>query len=1039
MNAKEILKETIFRIVNGQLIMEVPNKQYYPYGTDEYQYPRTIKPVTSITSSRIITDVLDIDNFILNGTPVNNITWDKNEKDIMSLVTAKALNDNVKEIYNRIEEIDPNHVFYQDNSVITLPITDTTFSSGFWEYHNWDISRGEHAIYKSTGRLGDTVNYLTLKGHPFPRYGTYFINIEIENLDSGRLVVYDESGNELGSSIVPGRFGVSYTPISPESANIRIDARDVIENEYISISSVSIYFVTNRIREYLDYVVPTILSGGDGGFVSAGVLNRAIEEMKLYLNDEIAKLPNANSFVSLVGHVTDRTSNPHGITPEMIDAATANHTHDPAELFPPAAYESHTHLPIEISAADRDHTHQPEDVGAARVNHTHSPEECGAAPENHEHSQYLTLEDLEELNISGGTESSSTGSSLPAMTRVYGWHVNYPFSATTKPQVNKQLCYPREFCHVYENVYEPVMGYAYTNSNLKNGNDNAWQGFYTATKYNSEVFAIFDRDPTVTEPISLGYNFNVSKRINTYTVYRRDRDVYPKSWTITCDRGLLGVESNIHWNENEFSKTFSLLPDNSENVGSETINGTPVLNFKFTVTEVERVAVFPNVVPDTTVPFTIRLDMTFNRGMESVDLNTVLTILNGNNAVTMPTGKGVTIKHEFDNESSVFIKTEDLTNLNYFNKLYITAQLSGDDATYSYETFPPEYGYFRQGIPFFANKQIRNYYGSLSTLSDEEISSDDISDESDNITNIVIDPYADTVKFIYTYPTSYDDSNTVPNFVTEEGTNIITIYHRNIPKLNFLGWKCFLHNDAIRNNLAPTSLKIKYTRFESGYEPNATIPEKDKYLNQIVSGEIDELGIFTYTALFSDFDLFYRITNDASGIDDTNSYFKELPITNVTQLEYTFINNKGTKISLVGLCPYFSNEFYSISDNILYNSDNEIISKKTYIGICDILHKSNNDEVISYPHLHPLGTVVDLPLDVNITQYSTIYIPNMFFTKHLKITALDTDVKKIIDTINTNTEITSYITPSVKIKDITPETISMVVHGVRAIRIERLW
>ena len=1025
MKAHELIKDTIFKIIDGNLVMEVPNKQYYPYGTDEYQYPRTIKPITSITSSRIITNVMDIDNLILNGVPVNDITWDKRDNDIMSLVTAKALSDSVKEIYNKIDEIDPHHILYQDNSVVSLPITDTTFNSNFWDYENWDVSRGSHAIFKGTGKLVDRTNYLTLKGYPFNRIGTYFINIEISNLDSGRLVVYDSSHNELGRSIVPGRFGVLYNLIYPDNANIRIQAEDVLNNEYISISSVSIYYVTNRIQEYLDYIVPHILTGGDGDFASTGFVHRSLEAMKIYLEEQISQLPTSNSLIALVGHIRDRTSNPHGITAAMIEAAPENHTHHPEDLDPPAALKTHSHIPIDIGAADRSHTHSPEEIGAAREIHTHSPNECGAAPEVHEHEQYVTRDEISGISssISG---SSNSKVSYPIMTRVDGSYVQNPYTADmSNMHITKPLCHTRTFCHVAMDDYDPVMGYAYTDHALvqdpsTNTMSYPWHGFFTC-KQNEHTFATFSNTSNdVTDMISIGYRFNISRRINTYTIYRRDVAVYPKSWVINSNKGLLSMESDVLWSDDEFSKTFTIVPDTSDPNNTEILYGTPVTDIKFTFTEI--------AYADSTTPFTVRFDMTFNTGTGPIDQNTVLAIIYNNNKVSLSDNTGNVILQLIEKNSTIDIKTEDLTNYMMYDMFYPYIQQNGDEVIYSYETFPPEYGYSRTGIPIFANKRISGMYGFLSTV-------EDISDP---------DPYINTVQNIYTYPMCYDDVSKIPVFETESGTDSISIYHRNIPKLNLLGWKCFIRNQDVINNTAPTEIEIHYSRSEYGYNFGTPIPETDIYGNEIVDGEINDAGVLTYTAKMRRYTLTHKVTS--SGIDDTNGVFLSTPIINITSLEYKIGNmrSSGTaptdKISIVGICPYFTNEFYDIGSNIMYDKNNDFIAKKTYIGIIEMLYKNNGD-VLPYTHPFPIGTMIDLPLDVNLEEYTAISIPNMFFTNYISVEPIDTEKKTVsIDNVSNDVaNITAIITPSVKIKDITPERISMIVHGVRGIRIRRLW
>lgn len=1191
MNVKDILNYAIFKIIDGHLYMVTPDKTYYPNGIDPYQYPRYKAPITSITSSRVLTHTIDVDNLILGGVPVDTITYDADNNDIYTLVTAKALYDNVKVLSNRISDIDPHNVLYQDNTVVSLPITDTSFNSEFWDYSKWDVSRGSHATFTATGTLNDVLNYMTLKGHPFTRHGTYFINIEIENLDSGKLCVYDESNNLLRSTIVSGRFGVVYNPINPDSANITIKAEDVLANEFISISSVSIYFITLRLQEYLDYIVPFIVSGGSD-YASTLYVDRALEAAKFYVDEAIDRLPDFSMISALQGHMVDRVTNPHGITCAMIHASEDTHTHDPRDLVPPAALADHSHLPIEIGAADRDHTHTPdevgaaprlhthtaielgvspvdhthtpdqcgaapvvhthepeecgaapavhvhnlddlgaapadhthlpEDIGAANVHHTHIPSECGAAPVDHTHSiaeldeEFLhhthdpadleppaayadhthdlsdlgvapidhthSLEDLGAAPVNHTHNPEDIGaaaidhthtlaslgaaavdhthtykdvgaapeehthseylvdedmkdyqfSSQPKMCRVSGVYLPKMIHYIPDIKVPTALMTSSRMVHAYMDDVDPNIGYAYTNVRCDN-NTYPWHAFYTATTIEDRTYISFNSAVSETAPIIIGYKFFNKNTLYSYTIERPNNTTNITAWKVVNNKNkVIDERTGIVWNSNELSKVFVL-------------------------SEVKEITDLNIVITTASNPLNLHILLEFESRFSTIhkenESDEETTSEYTNELIYCGANNDVFIAPSKNNYSRIVV-SNNTKILNFYDIIfsdypYVYLYTSGG-SVFNYTTIPLECGYTRQGIPLFDNFKNNGVYGKISYI-DENITG------STPATDPIMIEYTSNILNFYNNYSNYEITNLMKfNFTS---ANTVTVMHESIPDLNLIGWTCFIDNESIRNGTAPTSLEIQYIRYEKYKTEEIPIEEsesdagpssetqtvvivptdttRDDYGNEILvileSSETDRV----YSATLGEVKLDHQYFNITNYISDINHVVFDTPISGIKQIKYVFKNENGTGVSFAGMCPLFTGDFYNINENVLYDENNEEIINRIYLGVCKTYKRYDNVTLL-YPFATPINNEIDIPLDIRPEEYTEIEIPNVFFTRYIDITPIDTAVQEYTYTEN-NSTVTCHCLPSVKIKDVTPEKISMIVHGTRAIKIHRLW
>jgi len=327
-------------------------------------YDDELDPGSTLTPTTVTTPSVSTKSFILGDREVFEVSLDHNENSSTSLTTAKALYEAWNQLKENIDQIDPNNNFFTDNTVVTLPLIETQFGqeeSSKWDIQNWERSDGK-VVYVQDVALK---NYLKIPSTVFTKPGYYFLVVEVDRVDSGKLILYDNADTKLAEITEAGKYSYEIYITNSDVATLRFEASDVFTNEKIIVSFAGFYFVTDRIREYVRNV---ILAMSGGGSVEMADLEAAINELRTELLETI---DDGDQVVveQLKIHENDM-NNPHGTTPEKIGAATANHTHTPASIG--AATKNHTHTPEEVGAAAEDHTHTPASIGAADRTHRHS-------------------------------------------------------------------------------------------------------------------------------------------------------------------------------------------------------------------------------------------------------------------------------------------------------------------------------------------------------------------------------------------------------------------------------------------------------------------------------------------------------------------------------------------------------------------------------------------------------------------------------------------------------------------------------------------
>ena len=361
----------VTRRIKDYIAYVLSNKEdYIEENNEDSIYDEKI-PGSTMTPNNIISKRTTIQEIELNDSLITKLSQDYLESGIKSIPSSKALFDAINNLDTHISSIDPNNNLFIDNTVITLPLLPTAFEENSdWNFYNWSINNG--SLFYSGNELE---NYIKIQPEFLTYSGYYFFTIDVSRLDSGAIILKNTKNETL---LTIDDIGIHYFEIYVPDSNAEtftLEAINVYTNEVVQITSIGLYRVTDRLKNYLVYFLTERES--NDSIVTKEYLEQEIDILQKNLSTLVE---NSVTEVSedLLAHMQNE-DNPHNTTPAKIGAATTNHTHTPSS----------------IGAADREHTHEPE--------------ECGAAPLVHTHSQYVDYNNLEDAVNDIISNSGSSG------------------------------------------------------------------------------------------------------------------------------------------------------------------------------------------------------------------------------------------------------------------------------------------------------------------------------------------------------------------------------------------------------------------------------------------------------------------------------------------------------------------------------------------------------------------------------------------------------------------------------------------------------
>lgn len=300
---------------------------------------------SNMNTERLTTDTVETKSLILNKTTVVGVeTGAVNPKD-EKLVGLSYLSKITKKIDTALKAIDPDSDLYANLASISLPLTDPYFSDRTaWKLNHWELA-DNYAIYSSNSGSRDN-NALTFSNTIYPNKGHYFAIIDVVAINSGYIEfrVNDEhiaTIEDLGKTLV--EFEIKDTSVD----KVSIVAVNVNSAELITLNSVSIHYLTERFYTYFTEMLLHKYSITPDNYVTVENYEHSQRE---FMNN--IRVLTDRYLAELDAH--KEASNPHEITPELIHAARADHSHSEYLSASQCATEVERHM---ANFALKDHEH----------------------------------------------------------------------------------------------------------------------------------------------------------------------------------------------------------------------------------------------------------------------------------------------------------------------------------------------------------------------------------------------------------------------------------------------------------------------------------------------------------------------------------------------------------------------------------------------------------------------------------------------------------------------------------------------------------
>ena len=297
----------------------------------------------SMTSERVVTRELVGEVLTLNDVTVDGIESNAFNTVPDKLITKSTLDDTLAGINRALNSLDPEGDLFQDLSVISLSLVDNYFSHvDDWLLSNWFIQ--DNCMWYNKGTAA---NFLKINPSRLTNPGHYVCIINVGNLTGGKLELR-LNGEWVSTLRGINEYVIEVNITDPATDIIELVAVDVSSADVVRLDSFGFHFLTNRFYKYLISKVTSMVSINPANYVTQESYQQQQDVLAAQFRSLIASCRS-----DLITHVN--AVNPHNITPELIGAASVNHTH--------TEY---------VSATDVANTVSANMAAYARVNHTHT-------------------------------------------------------------------------------------------------------------------------------------------------------------------------------------------------------------------------------------------------------------------------------------------------------------------------------------------------------------------------------------------------------------------------------------------------------------------------------------------------------------------------------------------------------------------------------------------------------------------------------------------------------------------------------------------
>lgn len=496
-----------------------------------------------ISSESLVTDELRI-----KDTSITEITSDFKSKDIRQLVTAKALNDAMRNLKKEFEFTTSSDHEVEDTSVITS----STMSKNLDDIETDPVHGFEVSGFKQEGYIRSYIDndqienpFIKIPNRAIKYNGKYVLFIELVSLASySSLQVKNSDGKVFATLSKSGSHAVIVDIEDNDYEEVYLvpDSTLGTTNTKTIISSIGWHFVRPRLTAYLEHIIKTL------NLDSVEIINDKLTE--LFTNFKETHMVSIIEdlkvkFDEFMGnHLQEE--NPHKITHSMIEAA----------------HKQHRHTPDQCGAAPKDHTHDLSDLNVAPLNHTHDLDDLGAARKDHNHdTRYMLKTDIvaPKRILPGIIIEGNTGR-LPE---------SLDYVRITKPTTNiltKVLNHQEDTSYSY--LTGEVLSNTETTNNTKLSHVFAKGKFATLEHKNTCIIEYRLHQFRKVKQVKFTYNLSINNK--------------PNSITVTNGKASLAPSSALSWVGNTFTlpidstkpemQTIGFKFENFDNVNDWSIN-----------------------------------------------------------------------------------------------------------------------------------------------------------------------------------------------------------------------------------------------------------------------------------------------------------------------------------------------------------------------------------------------------------------------------------------------------------------------------------
>lgn len=269
----------------------------------------------SMTSEKVITKELIGEALTINDVTVNGIETDNPPHIADTLVAKSALDKSLLSINKALKQLDPEGDLFQDLSVISLSLVDTYFARpDDWVMNNWSIV-DSYMYYHS----GSAANSLKINSSILTNPGHYFCIIDVGALSSGKLEL--RLNTEWVATLREAKeYIIELNITDPATDVIELVAIDVSSADMVRLDAFGFHFLTNRFYKYLVNKINTITELNPDNYLTIDRYEHQQEIIAAQFRSLVTRCMS-----EITSHKND--SNPHHITPELIGAASVDHTH----------------------------------------------------------------------------------------------------------------------------------------------------------------------------------------------------------------------------------------------------------------------------------------------------------------------------------------------------------------------------------------------------------------------------------------------------------------------------------------------------------------------------------------------------------------------------------------------------------------------------------------------------------------------------------------------------------------------------------------